>query len=400
MGNIREKLDDLYCGLSSLAVFRGLLKDPVIAALAKLIGEQGENGSFNINSYAEFVSELYKYGSDLSKYIFRAVCEDENFYIIGKSNSRNFSECIEAAVLNELDILQKISQLTPEELQFGYYRCIALPEWKCSAVDFVSEYKSRIENIGRYGYGHFAKHTMFILRGGEPVPVKYPDPQRLSELFGYERQRQAVIANTLALAKGKHAQNALLYGDAGTGKSSTVKAAVNEYAHMGLRLVEVTKEQLKDIPALIDKLSENPLKFIIYIDDLTFSEGENCFGALKAVLEGSVSSRADNIAIYATSNRRHLVKESFSDREGDDVHRNDTMQELLSLSARFGLRVNFSRPDKKDYTAIAMELAKAHGIDMPLEELSLKAEQFAISSGNGRSPRTAKQFINQLIMEM
>lgn len=400
MSNIREKLDDLYCGLSSLAIFRGLLKDPVISALAKLIGEQGEQGSFNINSYAEFVSELYKHGSDLGKYIFRAVCEDENFYIIGKAKGKGFGECIETAVLNELDILQKTAQLTPQELQFGYYRCVPLPEWKCSSADLVSEYKNRIENIGKYGYGHFAKHTMFILRDGEPVPVRYPDPQRLSELFGYERQRQAVMANTRALAEGKHAQNALLYGDAGTGKSSTVKAAVNEYAHMGLRLIEITKEQLRDIPVLIDRLSENPLKFIIYIDDLTFSEGENCFGALKAALEGSVSARAQNIAIYATSNRRHLVKESFSDREGDDVHRNDTMQELLSLSARFGLRVSFSRPDKKDYTAIVAELAKVHGIEMPFEELSLKAEQFAISSGNGRSPRTAKQFINQLIMEM
>lgn len=400
MGNIREKLDDLYCGLSSLAVFRGLLKDPVIAALARLIGEQGEHGSFNINSYAEFVSELYKYGSDLSKYIFRAVCEDENFYIIGKSNGKNFSECVETAVLNELDILQKISQLTPEELQFGYYRCITLPEWKCSAVDLVSEYKSRIENIGEYGYGKYAHNRMFILRNGGTVPVKYPDKQKLSELYGYERERKAVIDNTLALVNGKKAQNVLLYGDAGTGKSSTVKAVVNEFAGKGLRLVEITKEQLRDIPLLIDELSENPLKFIIFIDDLSFTAGEDCFGALKAVLEGSVSSRADNIAIYATSNRRHLIKESFSDREGDDVHRNDTMQEMLSLSARFGLRVNFSRPDKKNYTAIALEMAKANGINLSDDDIILKAEQFAISSGNGRSARTAKQFINQLIMEM
>ncbi|MCR5728910.1 MAG: ATP-binding protein, partial [Ruminococcus sp.] len=126
---------------------------------------------------------------------------------------------------------------------------------------------------------------------------------------------------------------------------------------------------------------------------------EDCFGALKATLEGSVSARADNIAIYATSNRRHLIKESFSDREGDDIHRNDTMQEMLSLSARFGLRVNFSRPDKKSYTAIAAELARSKGIELPEDELALKAEQFAISSGNGRSPRTAKQFVNQLLSE-
>lgn len=241
---------------------------------------------------------------------------------------------------------------------------------------------------------------MFIFRNNETVPVKFPDKQRLSELFGYERERREVVNNTLALVTGKKAQNVLLYGDAGTGKSSTVKAVVNEFADMGLRLVEITKEQLRDIPALIDELSENPLKFIIFIDDLSFMSGEDCFGALKAVLEGSVSAGSDNIAIYATSNRRHLVKESFSDREGDDVHKNDTMQEMLSLSARFGLRVNFSRPDKKNYTAIALEMAKTHGINMSDDEIILKAEQFAISSGNGRSPRTARQFINQLVMEM
>ena len=139
------------------------------------------------------------------------------------------------------------------------------------------------------------------------------------------------------------------------------------------------------------------MKFIIFIDDLSFTSGEDCFAKLKAVLEGSVSSKSDNMVIYATSNRRHLVRESFSDREGDDVHRNDTLQETLSLSARFGLRVNFSRPDKKNYIAIVKRLAIKAGLNMPSDELELKAEQFAISSGNGRSPRTAKQFVSYML---
>ena len=139
------------------------------------------------------------------------------------------------------------------------------------------------------------------------------------------------------------------------------------------------------------------MKFIIFIDDLSFTAGEDCFGALKAVLEGSVSARSDNIAIYATSNRRHLVKENFSDREGDDIHRNDTMQETLSLSARFGLRVNFARPDKKEFIRIAGEIAGQKGFDLDEKDFEMKAESFAMSSGNGRSPRTAKQFVNQLI---
>ena len=239
---------------------------------------------------------------------------------------------------------------------------------------------------------------MFIVRDGIIVPVKHPDKQRLSELYGYETERSAVISNTIALLEGKPAQNVLLYGDAGTGKSSTVKAVVNEFADRGLRLIEITKEQLRDIPEIIESIGRNPLKFIIFIDDLSFTSGEDCFGALKATLEGSVSARNSNTAIYATSNRRHLVKESFSDRSGDDIHRNDSMQETLSLSARFGLRVNFSRPDKNSYIAIAKEIADSCGIDIPDSELALRAEQFAIQ-GSGRSPRTAKQFVNQLKIE-
>lgn len=396
MANIREKLDNYYCGLNSLAVFRNLLNDDVISALSALLELHAEGKSFDVNIYSEFTSRLYRHNVNLSEYIFKKVCEDENFYISGKSEGKAFDDMIEQAVSNELELLREISQLASDELQYGYYRLYRLPQWKTADIDFAAEYKKRIENIGLYGCGIFANSTMFILRNGEIVPVKAPDAQRLDMLFGYERERAEVVENTLALVNGKTAQNTLLYGDAGTGKSSTVKAVVNEYAHMGLRLVEITKEQLRELPDLIDKLSGNPLKFIIFIDDLTFTSGEDCFGALKAALEGSVSARSDNIAIYATSNRRHLVKESFSDRDGDDVHRNDTMQELLSLSARFGLRVNFSRPDKKNYTAIVLELAKANGIDMPEDELFLKAEQFAISSGNGRSPRTARQFINQL----
>lgn len=197
---------------------------------------------------------------------------------------------------------------------------------------------------------------------------------------------------------GKPAQNVLLYGDAGTGKSSTVKAVVNEFADRGLRLIEITKEQLGDIPDIIESISANPLKFIIFIDDLSFSADEDRFGALKAALEGSVSARSDNAAVYATSNRRHLVKESFSSREGDDIHRNDTIQETISLSARFGLTIGFYRPDKAKYLEIVGKLAKAAGIDAEKNALELKAESFAMKCG-GRSGRTAEQFINSLRSE-
>lgn len=396
---MNEKLKRLSCGLNSLAVFRNLLDDDMIRLLRRELEGGSDDTSIRIYNYSEFVAALYRKSVSFSEYVLKAVLEDENFYIAGKAQGKSFPQYIEDTVENELMILQEASRLTPEDLIADIDTGIALPKWEISEINFASEYRSRIESIGKYGYGRYAQNRMFILKNGETVPVRYPDTQRLSELYGYERERKAVIDNTLAILRGRPAQNVLLYGDAGTGKSSTVKAIVNEYADEGLRLIEVTKEQLQDIPHIIDSISKNPLKFILFIDDLSFSSNNDCFGALKATLEGSVSAREDNIAIYATSNRRHLVKESFSDRDGDDIHRNDTIQELISLSARFGLTVCFSKPDKKAYLNIVSELAKKRGIDMDADELAVKAEAFALR-GSGRSARTAKQFVNQLVNDM
>ncbi|MDE6539997.1 MAG: ATP-binding protein [Ruminococcus sp.] len=390
----------LDCKMFSITVLYEVTQDHTVNSLWKLLDDWTEKPvSEFIEQYSTFVEALYKKNINLSEYILKKVLEDENFYIIGKAQGKVFDNYIVEAVENELKIFQELSRLTPEDFisDVGYNGF--LPKWRTSEIDFVAEYNRRIENIGKYGYGKYSQNRMFILRDGETVPVKYPDTQRLDHLYGYQRERQAVIDNTLALLAGKPAQNVLLYGDAGTGKSSSVKAIVNEYADKGLRLIEITKEQLRDIPQIIDDISHNPLKFIIFIDDLTFTSSEDCFGSLKAMLEGSASARSDNIVIYATSNRRHLVKETFSERDGDDVHRNDTMQELISLSARFGLRVNFSRPDKKEFVRIAGELAKQKGLSFDEKDFELKAERFVMTSGNGRSPRTAKQFVNQLINE-
>ena len=215
-------------------------------------------------------------------------------------------------------------------------------------------------------------------------------------MIGYETERGKILENTKAFLKGKPAANALLCGDAGTGKSSTVKAVTNEFFNEGLRLIELRKDQLKYFPTVMGKIADNPLKFIIFIDDLSFNKSDDNFSALKAALEGSASAKADNAVIYATSNRRHIIKESFGDREGDDVHRNDTMQETLSLSERFGLTVLFSKPNKQLYLTIVKELAKRVGITMDEKELELQAEAFALRKGN-RSARCAEQFINSLL---
>ncbi|HOR21687.1 MAG TPA: ATP-binding protein [Ruminococcus sp.] len=382
--------------LDSIAIFRNVLKDPVLVKMRALIGAPTGDPRKLIRRYSAFVAELYKHTVNFSEYVLRTVFEDENIFIIQSAKGENIDPYILEAAENELLILQRFSQLSPSDFNDETGIGVDLPKWRTCQIDFLAEYLWRRTNADKFGYGKYARSNMFTLRDGQVVPVDHPDPQRLSELFGYERQRREVIDNTLALVNGKPAQNVLLYGDAGTGKSSTVKAVVNEFSDRGLRLIEISKEQLRELPVIIGEISQYPLKFIIFIDDLSFTSGEDSFGALKAALEGSASARGENMVIYATSNRRHLIRESFSDREGDDIHRNDTMQENLSLSARFGLRVSFGRPDKKEFIAIAEGIAKEKGLELP-EDLGLKAEQFVMSSGNGRSPRTAKQFVELLL---
>lgn len=397
---MNEKIERLYRKRNLLIIFRGLAKDETFRRLMLLLGTDADKQADFMVDYSNFVASLYQSGTvNLTEHLLKITLEDDNFYIVQSASGKKPDDKIRECLIHELKFIQELSELTPEDFTDEMFYDGFIPQWENSPVDIIGSYMERVKLIGQYGYGKYAQSIMFIVKENKTVPVKHPDPQRLCDLYGYKRERQMVIDNTLALIEGKPAQNVLLYGDAGTGKSSTVKALVNEYADRGLRLIEVTKEQLQHIPGIIDSISSNPLKFILYIDDLSFSADENCFGALKATLEGSVSARAKNIAIYATSNRRHLIKESFSDREGDDVHRNDTMQEMLSLSARFGLRVNFSGPDKNAYIAIATELARNSGITLSDDELALRAEQFALSSGNGRSPRTATQFVNQLLSE-
>lgn len=395
---MNTKLYDLHCRLRSLVIFKDILNCRTMQSLDRLFESLWEDDEVTaqIKAYSDFVSDLYRHHNDLSSYILTLILEDENIYMIRKSHKLEISEKMHDCLQNELESLQKIAQMTSEEVRSNIKYDGFLPDWDNSVYDFKAEYKNRVENIEKYGYGIYAKYYMFIVKDANIVPVKYPDEISLSELIGYEKQRQLIIDNTLALINGKPALNVLLTGDAGTGKSSSVKAIANKYRNMGLRIIEVRKDQLREIPLIIDNLSKNPLKFILFIDDLSFAKDDDNFGALKAILEGSVSARADNIAIYATSNRRHLVKESFSDREGDDIHRNDTMQELVSLSERFGLQIAFSKPSKLEYLDIVKGIAAQKGLKMPDDQLEAEAERFAIGR-SGRSARAAKQLVDKLI---
>ena len=397
------KLREWNARLHGLVIFRSLLDDPVVAKFADLTDrmEAGAPGCGPVcDAVAQFGAALFEHTTNWGSYLSAAVLEAETV-CVRQAAAGTLAPVLQTALDSELAFLQALCGLTLDELLAAAGSAAGqaqeldfLPRWETAQLDLPAAYAQRMSEVGRKGYGMFAKHHVFTVENGQLVPVKYPDPQRLSELPGYEKEREKVIANTKALLAGMPANNVLLYGDAGTGKSSAVKAIANEFAPDGLRLVEVKKNQLYQIPDLMDRLAANPLKFILFIDDLSFTANDDNFAALKAILEGSVGGRAKNIAVYATSNRRHLIKETLTDRTGDDIHEADTRQELMSLSARFGLTVTFQRPEKARFETILAELAKQHGIDMPMDQLLVKAEAFAIRAG-GRSPRVAKQFIEQ-----
>lgn len=394
---MKNSLQELHYRLNSLVIFRDVMNCRTIQSLERLLESLEDNDTLKqLKAYSDFVSNLYRHHNDLSSYILTLILEDENIYMIRTAHRLEISQKMKECLFSELESLQMIAEMTSLQVKDKIAYDGFLPDWDNTYYDFKKEYLNRIDNIERYGYGIYAKYYMFIVKDSRIVPVKYPDEIKLSQLIGYEKQRQLVIDNTLALINGKPASNVLLSGDAGTGKSSSVKAIANEFRDKGLRIIEIRKDQLREIPEIIDGLSKNPLKFILFIDDLSFAKDDDNFGALKAILEGSVSARANNIVIYATSNRRHLVKESFSDRDGDDVHRNDTIQELISLSERFGLRITFSKPNKYEYLEIVKGLAKLNSLDMSEEELEKEAERFAVGR-SGRSARAAKQFIDKMI---
>ncbi len=373
-----------------LTVFRSILNEPPIKMLTELFACTDSERMAEL--YCGFVGELYKSGENLTRWVIDRISADENVYVKRIIEGKPESQLIKESMENELDVLGELASLDCGELirEIG---AASLPRFSSEAVDIHKLYEKMLREIPTKGYGIFALYHVFTVDGnGGLIPVRRPDPQRLDRLYGYEAERKKVLLNTAALAEGLPASNILLYGDAGTGKSSTVKAVANEFKDRGVRLIEVKKNQLYLLQSIMDSLEGNPLKFIIFIDDLSFGGNDPEFAALKAILEGSVGSRGQNIVVYATSNRRHLIKESSDDRRGDDIHLSDTLQETKSLSARFGLVVTFIKPEKELYCEIVTALAKEYGLEADRRELLIKAEAYAVRSG-GRSPRTAKQFV-------
>ncbi len=271
-------------------------------------------------------------------------------------------------------------------------RAASTEEFKDTLTQFYKEF-----GVGKLGL-HKAFRVEHTEEGAQIVPITKIAHVHLDDLVGYENAKKKLIDNTRAFVEGKRANNCLLFGDAGTGKSTSVKAILNQYYDQGLRMIEVYKHQFQDLNAVISQVKNRNYKFIIYMDDLSFEEFEIEYKYLKAVIEGGLEKKPENVLIYATSNRRHLIRETFRDKEDRDeeLHTNDTVQEKLSLVARFGVTIYFGKPEKKEFQEIVRRLAERNGVEMPEEELLAEANKWELQHG-GLSGRTAQQFIDYLL---
>ena len=265
-------------------------------------------------------------------------------------------------------------------------------DFQAAVTEFYREF-----GVGKFGLN---KAFRIVEEKGQAViePIVNVEHIYLNDIIGYELQKEKLIANTESFIRGGAANNVLLFGDAGTGKSSSIKAVLNEYYNQGLRIIEVYKHQFHALSSVLEQVQDRNYKFIIYMDDLSFEESELEYKYLKAIIEGGLGRKPNNVLIYATSNRRHLIREKFSDKRelDDELHENDTVQEKLSLVARFGVTIYFGAPDKKEFQNIVRLLAEKYGVEMPVEELYAEANKWELSHG-GLSGRTAAQFITHLL---
>lgn len=389
--------------IESLCVY-DLKNDEIINAIYKLLS--------NLDSEKVLLrqSELFNLLSthkSLRHYISKLILTDDNVFTkaAAAGTTDELDDSIIQAVKSDLMKLEEIAGVTADDVIVAEENndlkeiLRTMPKWKENGramlplTDKWAEQTDTLKDFYRTnGYGNYAKYVAFTWRNKEFSPITSLDPIRLTDLKNYEFQRKQVINNTTAFLNGYPANNVLLYGDRGTGKSSTVHAILNEYREKGLRMIEISKSDIGDLTMIREKIADSPMKFIIFIDDLSFDSHEDSFGELKAALEGSLSGKQSNTLIYATSNRRHLIKENFSDRE-NDVNRSDTLQEELSLSDRFGLSITFLNPDKKDYLDIVEKIATDRNLTSDMEALLEEADQWARRRG-GRSPRCARQFID------
>lgn len=380
-------MDDYKKKIASICCFN-VKNDPLLKGFSRLFGESAVE---SVEGYSDIVRALALAGQPLGDYLHDMLVFSDSPILTecAKTLTEPRREAVGHDVAMISDIAKTISRELKTKLSAKYsdYDFMSLPYFDSGSFDYAAEYF--IHYVKVHGNGMFAKYKAFTF-DGELRPIDETDKIRLTDLKNYEVQRQQVVDNTLCFLRGKPAQNVLLYGERGTGKSSTVKAVLNEYPD--LRMIEVSKNNVAMLPELFRRLKDIPLKFIVLIDDLVFAENDDRFGILKAALEGSLAAKPDNILIYATTNRRKIVRETAADRE---ISGADAIDESMSLADRFGLFITFMKPDKQVYLDIVRKLAVDKGLVVPEEELFAAAERFALKRG-GRSPRTARQFIDWL----
>ncbi len=377
-----------------LILLRGVMKDEAVSHFARAVAED------DIDHYAQAYALLLRENmqNNFADYLAHVLVRDDNLFA-RRAFAGTADAAAEAAFVHDLRLFIELAEKAddlPERLEKEVAAGFPKIKKGKAGILHAGRIKQTVRTLAEYyrknGYGIFIGNKAFTYENGALLPVRNTSNITLADLKDYEDEKRAVGGNIVSFIGGLPYSNMLLYGDKGTGKSSTIHAMLNEYAEQGLRAVELPKERVTEINEVKDLLCTLPFHFLIFIDDLSLEENDGKVTALKAGLEGSMNEKSSNVMIVATSNRRHILKENFSDRD-NSVHARDTMEEQLSLSDRFGLTVCFSSTGKKEYLSIVRQLADDAGISLPEEELFALAERWAIAKG-GRSPRRAKQFVD------
>ncbi|MEA5566840.1 MULTISPECIES: ATP-binding protein [unclassified Anabaena] len=413
---------------ASLLLYQSVLQDEVGIAFLELlqaIRYSDADGCRCLQAYGGYFHALADKQQTWEDYLITQILMAENPFtrLAQQRDFQDLPPALVAAAQHDLQLLQSLyecsSAILSEWVQSVAHLAVSPVVWYVEPDDTAIQagltfslhhsehWANVVEDVANYyrqfGTGLFAQYRGLRWQTGQLIGIPYPDTVKLSHLVGYESQRDALIKNTEFLLAGEVALHVLLYGSRGAGKSSLVKALLNEYTHRHLRLLEVAKSDLQDLPNIVEQLRGLPQKFIIFVDDLSFEEDDDAFKALKVVLEGNLTARPQNVVVYATSNRRHLIREFFGDRptpkDNNEIHAWDTMQEKLSFSDRFGLTLTFESADQKTYLQIVQHLASQAEININQQDLEFQALQWA-TRHNGRSGRTAQQFINYLKAEL